>query len=136
MPIPLKTGLRAEHELTVDDTLLADKVGSGIVSVYATPMMIAGMERAAVAAVADALEVEQTTVGTVVNVKHLAATPPGMKVRCTAELIAVAPNGRGLTFRVEAHDEAGMIGEGVHERVVVNRASFQNRAQGRKNSIY
>jgi predicted thioesterase len=134
MPIPLKIGLWAEHELTVDDALLADKVGSGIVSVYATPMMIAGMERAAVAAVADALETEQTTVGTVVNVKHLAATLPGMKVRCTAELIALTPNGRGLTFRVEAHDEAGIIGEGVHERVVVNRASFQSRAQGRKNS--
>ena len=135
MSIPLKTGLAAEYELTVDDSLLADRVGSGTVSVYSTAMMIAGMEHAAVEAVADALESGMTTVGTLVNIKHLAATPPGMKVRCTAELTAVSPNGKGLTFQVKAHDEAGLIGEGLHERVVVNRTSFQNRAQTRKSNV-
>ncbi|MDR2573987.1 MAG: thioesterase family protein [Desulfovibrio sp.] len=134
MSIPLKTGLTAEYALTVDDSLLADRIGSGRVSVYATAMMIAGMEHAAVEAVADALESGLTTVGTLVNVKHLAATPSGMKVRCTAELTAVTPNGKGLTFQVKAHDEAGLIGEGIHERVVVNRASFQDRTQARKGS--
>jgi predicted thioesterase len=132
MKSPLEPGLTAEHELTVDEALLADRIGSGTVSVYATPMMIAGMERAAVAAVADALAAGQTTVGTAVNIKHTAATPSGMRVRCAARLTAVTPNGKGLTFQVEAHDEAGKIGEGVHERVVVNRDSFQARTQSRK----
>ena len=133
MPSPLQPGLTAEYELTVDEALLADRIGSGTVSVYATPMMIAGMERAAVTAVADALAAGQTTVGTAVNVRHTAATPCGMRVRCTAKLSAMTPNGKGLTFQVEAHDEAGRIGEGVHERVVVKRDYFQTRAQSRKN---
>lgn len=68
------------------------------------------------ASVQDALEDGQTTVGTRVNVAHLAATPCGMKVRFVTELTAVSPNGKGLTFNVAAYDETGLIGEGVHER--------------------
>jgi predicted thioesterase len=127
----LTPGLKAEREVTVDGPLLASTVGSGAVAVLATPMMIAGMESAAAAAVAEALPPGQTTVGAQISVKHLAATPPGMNVRFRAELVAVSPNGKGLSFRVEAHDEAGLVGEGTHERVVVNRASFESRARAR-----
>ena len=91
------------------------------------------MEGTAVASVQDALEEGQTTVGTRVDVAHLAATPCGMKVRFVTELTAISPNGKGLTFNVAAYDETGLIGEGVHERVVVNKEKFEanrNRARG------
>lgn len=127
----LEAGLKGASEITVSEDLLADRIGSGLVSVYSTAMMIAGMEGTAVATVQDALEEGQTTVGTRVNVAHLAATPCGMKVRFTAELTAVSPNGKGLTFKVEAHDEAGLIGEGLHERVVVHKEKFESRTQAR-----
>lgn len=128
----LEAGLKGASEMTVSEELLADRIGSGLVSVYSTAMMIAGMEGTAVATVQDALEEGQTTVGTRVNVAHLAATPCGMKVRFTAELTAVSPNGKGLTFKVEAHDEAGLIGEGLHERVVVHKEKFESRTQARR----
>ena len=67
--------------------------------------------------------------GTRVNISHLAATPCGMKVRFATELTAVSPNGKGLTFSVAAYDEAGLIGEGVHERVVVNKEKFESRTR-------
>lgn len=127
----LEAGLKGASEIIVSEDLLADRIGSGLVSVYSTAMMIAGMEGTAVATVQDALEEGQTTVGTRVNVAHLAATPCGMKVRFTAELTAVSPNGKGLTFKVEAHDEAGLIGEGLHERVVVHKEKFESRTQAR-----
>ncbi|MDR2743991.1 MAG: thioesterase family protein [Desulfovibrio sp.] len=128
----LKPGLTAEREVTVSEPLLARSVGSGSVAVLATPMMIAGMESAAAAAVAETLSPGQTTVGVEISVKHLAATPPGMNVRFRAELVAVSPNGKGLTFRVEARDEAGLVGEGTHGRVIVNRASLESGALARR----
>lgn len=131
MKTTLQTGLQGNSEVIVSEAVLADRIGSGLVSVYSTAMMIAGMEGTAVATVQDALEQGQTTVGTRVDVSHLAATPSGMKVRFFAELIAVSSNGKGLTFRVEAHDEAGLIGRGVHERVVVDKEKFEDRTRGK-----
>ncbi|WP_300881707.1 thioesterase, partial [uncultured Desulfovibrio sp.] len=122
-------GVKGQSEITVSKELLASEVGSGLVTVYSTAMMIAGMEATAVASVQDLLEEGQTTVGTRVDVAHLAATPCGMKVRFTTELTAVSPNGKGLTFAVAAHDEVGLIGEGVHERVVVNKEKFESRTR-------
>ena len=72
-----------------------------------------------------------TTVGTGISVTHVAATPLGMKVRFCAELTAVSANGKGLSFRVAAYDEAGLIGEGTHERVVVDREKFESRARAK-----
>ena len=129
MKTALQVGLKGQSETVVGKELLASEVGSGLVTVYSTAMMIAGMEGTAVASVQDALEDGQTTVGTRVNVAHLAATPCGMKVRFVTELTAVSPNGKGLTFNVAAYDEAGLIGEGVHERVVVNKEKFQSRTR-------
>ncbi|EGW50460.1 hypothetical protein HMPREF1022_02527 [Desulfovibrio sp. 6_1_46AFAA] len=129
MKTALQVGLKGQSETVVGKELLASEVGSGLVTVYSTAMMIAGMEGTAVASVQDALEDGQTTVGTRVNVAHLAATPCGMKVRFVTELTAVSPNGKGLTFNVAAYDEAGLIGEGVHERVVVNKEKFESRTR-------
>ena len=101
----LTTGIKGTKELKVTDELLAKNVGSGIVSVYATPMMIAGMEGTAAESVSEHLEAGKTTVSTLMNVTHVAATPSGMNVRFETELTEIAPNGKILTFHVAAYDE-------------------------------
>ena len=131
MNTKLKPGLRHSTEITVTENMLASSVGSGLVAVFSTVMMVAGMEGAAVELAQPFLDEGQTTVGTGISVTHIAATPPGMKVRFTAELTAVSPNGKGLSFSVAASDEGGLIGEGTHERVVVNREKFESRANAK-----
>lgn len=128
----LTTGIKGSRELTVTEDLLANKVGSGLVAVYATPMMIAGIEGTAAGSVADALDAGKTTVGIQMNVSHVAATPAGMQVRFETELTGIAPNGKILTFRVAAYDEAGLIGEGTHQRAIVDKARFEAKAQAKK----
>jgi len=123
----LSPGLRATAETKVTPENCASAVGSGGVDVFSTPMMIALMEQAAARAVQPHLAEGETTVGTLVNVQHLAATPPGMAVRTTAVLERV--DGRRLLFRVEAFDEREQIGSGTHERVIVRTAKFLKRAQ-------
>ena len=121
----LQTGMTGESTTTVVHENTAAAVGAGGVEVFGTPMMIALMENAAWRAVADALDEGYVTVGTLVNVTHLAATPLGQKVRATAELIEI--DGRRLAFKVEAYDERQKIGEGRHERFIVNLARFLQR---------
>src|SRR5437764_11694485 len=118
----LKPGLTGEATTTVVHENTAAHVGAGGVEVFATPMMIALMENAAWRAVADQLEPGYVTVGTVVNIRHLAATPLGQQVRATAKLIEI--DGRRLVFQVEAYDEQRQIGEGRHERFIVNLERF------------
>jgi fluoroacetyl-CoA thioesterase len=121
----LKTGLKGEATTTVVHENTAAFVGAGGVEVFGTPMMIALMENAAWRAVADSLEEGDVTVGTSVNVQHLAATPLGQQIRATAELIEI--DGRRLVFKVEAYDEKRKIGEGQHERFIVNLERFLKR---------
>jgi fluoroacetyl-CoA thioesterase len=121
----LSIGMRGEATTTVVHENTAAAVGAGGVEVFGTPMMIALMENAAWQAVANALDEGQVTVGTHVNVSHLAATPLGQAVRATAELLAI--DGRRLTFRVEAFDERQKIGEGQHERFIVDLQRFLQR---------
>lgn len=128
----LTTGIQGKKEITVTENLLANQVGSGLVAVYATPMMIAGMEGTAAGSVADVLDPGKTTVGIQMNVSHVAATPAGMKVRFETELTEIAPNGKVLTFRVAAYDEAGLIGEGIHQRAIVDKERFEAKAQAKK----
>lgn len=124
----MQIGTKGGGELLVDESLLARTVGSGSVAVFATPMMIAGLEKAAAESVQPQLEPGQTTVGTRMEVTHEAATPAGMRVWFETELIKVSPNGRLLTFKVEARDEAGLIGQGTHQRAVVNAVRFEEKA--------
>ena len=109
-----------EKEVTALDT--AKVFGSGELEVLATPKMIARMEEASYKCVTDGLDTGSSTVGTYLDVKHLAATPVGMKVRVESTLDAV--DGRKLTFTVKAYDEAGLIGEGKHERFVIFAEKF------------
>lgn len=127
--INLKTGLRCEKTETVTHENTALAWGSGGLPVYATPAMAALMEMASAAAVAAELPKGFSTVGTELNIKHLAATPPGMEVRAVAELIKT--EGRRLLFRVEAFDGAGKIGEGVHGRFIVEDERFMQKAAKR-----
>ena len=127
----LTAGIKGHLELTVTEDKLASKVGSGLVNVFATPMMIAAIEQTAAESVQKELQEGCTTVGTLVNVSHVAATPEGMKVTVDTELTEVSPNGRMLTFKVTAADEAGLIGEGTHQRAVVFKERFEEKASAK-----
>lgn len=127
MGAELQSGLTGEVTEQVTTAKIALTLGSGDLPVYATPAMIALMEAAAVRAVADHLPPQQTTVGVHVDVRHLAATPLGQMVRATARLVAV--DGRRLSFDVFADDEQERIGHGTHERVIVDRVKFAQRAE-------
>jgi len=123
----IKPGVRGSAELVVGEEHTAPSIGSGKVRVLATPVMINLIEAASLAAVEHLLPPGYQSLGTHLDVRHIAATPVGMRVRATAEVIA--QDGRSIRFRVEAHDEKDLIGDGVHERVVVNVAKFDQRVQ-------
>lgn len=120
--------IKGARRFTVSAAQLASNVGSGLVAVFATPMMIAAIEGTAADSVASALEQGKTTVGTQINVSHVAATPEGMEVRIETALTEISPNGKLLTFQVAAYDEKGLIGEGTHQRAVVDKARFEQKA--------
>ena len=97
----LEPGIKGEKEMVVGDKHLASALGSGLVDVFATAMMIAGMEEVCVASVQPYLEPGTTTVGVGVDVSHCAATPAGMKVHFESELSEISQNGKGLLFRFD-----------------------------------
>jgi len=118
----LKPGIRGERSLVVNEELTARHLGSGGVPVYATPMMVLAMEEAALNAVDHLLNPGMATVGYHLDIRHLAATPLGMRVTASAELVKV--DGRMLTFRVEARDEVELVGEGTHVRAIIDTEKF------------
>ena len=125
----IQIGLAAERSETVVESLLATRLGSGSLEVYATPAMIALIESAAVAAIEPLLPEGQSSVGIALDVKHLAATPLGQQVRARAEVIGV--EGRKVTFKVQAWDERELIGEGTHTRFVIDVARFLQRVRSK-----
>ena len=125
----IEIGLAAERSETVVESLLATRLGSGSVEVYATPAMVALMESASVAAIEPLLPEGQSSVGIALDIRHLAATPPGQQVRARAEVIGV--DGRKVTFQVQAWDEQERIGEGTHTRFVIDVARFMQRVQAK-----
>jgi fluoroacetyl-CoA thioesterase len=127
----LQPSMKGSAELVVGVEHTAPKVGSGLVPVLATPVMINLIEAAALDAAERLLPQGYQSLGTRLDIRHFAATPIGMKVRATAELIKV--EARTLWFRVEAQDEKEAIGDGTHERVVVNVARFDQRVQKKLN---
>ena len=126
---PLRPGLKGSAELVVGEEHTAPFVGSGRVRVLATPVMINLIEAAALAAVEQSLPEHHQSLGTHLDVSHVAATPVGMRVRATAEVTKV--EGRTIHFRVRAEDERELIGQGTHERVVVNVDRFDARVQAK-----
>ena len=123
----LVPGAKGMQGIVVGPHHTAAHVGSGRIPVLATPVMVNLMEAAALAAVEAQLPPGQQTLGTRVDVTHIAATPVGMRV--TAHALLVKVEGRKLTFRVHAEDERELIGEGTHERVIVNAERFERRVR-------
>lgn len=126
----LKPGLVGEATQLVTAQLTAAVYASGLVPAFATPAMIGLMETASFTAIQDALAPGQTSVGIDVSVKHLAATPVGMNVRARSEVTSV--DGRRVTFNVQAWDDKEKIGEGTHQRMIVDEAKFNERISQKK----
>jgi predicted thioesterase len=115
-------GMKFTLEDMVTEGNSAGVIGSGSLPVYGTPAMIALIERCAVKLLSGHLEEGKTTVGTNLNINHVSATPIGMKVACTCTLTKI--DRRKLVFDVEVKDEAGVIGNGTHERFIVDAEPF------------
>lgn len=126
----LVAGIKGYEELIVEKKDTAGVHGSGTLDVFATPAMIALMEKTCFKSVENYLEAGMGSVGTELKIRHIAATPIGMKVRCESTLTQV--DGRRLVFDVCAYDEAGKIGEGQHERFIIDEEKFQAKADGKR----
>lgn len=125
----METGIIGIQTITVTEDKTARHLGSGDLAVFGTPYMIALMENTARKSVQSHLEETQGTVGTLVNVKHVAATPVGMEVRCETRLIEI--DRKRLVFEVKAYDACGLIGEGVHERFIIDNQKFMQKANSK-----
>ena len=129
----LRPGIAFEQTFSVTKDLTARVVGSGTLDVLATPVMIARMEEAAWRAVAPELPEDSGTVGTHMDVKHVSPTPVGMTVTCACELTEI--DGRRLVFRITMSDEAGEVGHGTHERFLVGKERFMEKAEKKRAQI-
>ncbi len=127
----LQVGIIGESKTIVNDKNTAISLGSGGIPVFATPAMIALMENAALNSVSGFLPEGNSTVGIQINTSHIAATPVGMEVTAKSELVQI--DGKKLTFKIEAFDEKEKIGEGVHERFVINVDKFMQKNEEKKN---
>ena len=127
LPAKLRPGLTGRAELIVGEQHTAPRIGSGLVHVLATPVMINLFEAAALDTVDKHLPPGYQSLGTVLNVRHIAATPVGMKVFSVARILKL--EGRTVYLQVEAHDEKELIGDGEHQRVVVNVEKFSERVK-------
>lgn len=125
----VKIGAAGGAQIVVGDQHTAPHVGSGKVAVLATPVMVNLMEAAALDAAERFLPAGHQSLGTHLDVRHIAATPVGMTARARAEVVAI--EGRKIHFKVEAWDERELIGDGTHVRVVVNVARFDERVQAK-----
>lgn len=128
MDFNIKEGMRATKEIYVTENDTASKLGSGNLDVFATPSMIALMENVSKDVVEGSLPEGFSTVGIEVSIKHIKATHLGMKVRCDSVLEKI--DGKKLTFKVEAWDQDGKIGEGSHDRFIINIESFMKKIKG------
>ena len=126
----IKPGIEGESTETVTDKNTANAYGSGLLDVYSTPAMIALMENSAFSVIAPLLPPEFSTVGSEVNIKHLSASPIGMKITAKAKLLEI--DRRALIFKVEAFDEKGIIGEGIHTRFIVEIEKFMAKTKAKK----
>lgn len=122
----LNIGIKGNETTIVDKSNTAKTMGSGTLDVFATPAMIALMEKTAWKSVAEELEEGCGTVGIRLDITHDAPTPLGMNVTCESVLTGI--DGRKLTFEVEARDERGKIGSGIHERFIIDNKKFQEKA--------
>ena len=126
----LSVGIKGNLERTVTEDLTAEALGSGLLPVFATPAAVALAEETAWRSVAGELEEGQGTVGTLMELAHIAATPLGMNVRCETELVEV--DRRKLVFTVKIYDEKEKVADGRHERFIIDNAKFLSKAEGKR----
>ena len=125
----IKVGITGETKDVVNESNIAKTLRSGELKVYATPAMVALMEEAAYKSIQDELEEGKGSVGILMNIKHLASTPIGMEVIAKSELSEI--DRKRMVFKVEAFDERGKIGEGIHERFIIDNEQFQNKTDNK-----
>ncbi len=126
----VEIGIKGKQEALVSEDLTAKHIGSGTVLVLSTPMMIALMEKTCRLSVKPYLEDGQETVGTHVDVSHDSAVPVGKTVWCESELVSI--DRRKLTFRVVVYDDNGIVGQGTHERFVIDEKKFADKMETKK----
>ena len=126
----MQIGITGKQTITVTEEKTAQAMGSGTLPVFATPAMIALMENTASKSVEAKLDEGAGTVETLINVKHVAATPVGMDVTCETKLVEV--DRKRLVFEVKAYDAAGVIGEGTHERFIIDNEKFLGKAEAKR----
>ncbi|HEY5378028.1 MAG TPA: thioesterase family protein [Pseudolabrys sp.] len=128
---PIPVGAKGTYTLRVMPAHLANQFkDAALPQVFATPMMVTAMENAALNAVREYLDPGESAVGTGVNIRHLAATPVGHQVTAMAEVTKV--EGRHIEFKVSARDEIEEIGDGTHERMVVDMARLDKKLKAKK----
>ena len=125
----VELGIKGRQETTVTSANVATSVGSGKVQVFATPMMIALIEKAACLSIEPYICERQSSVGTHIDVSHCSATPLGMKVWAETEVVDI--DRRRVTFKVAAYDERGLIGEGTHERFIIDIDKFMAKTNSK-----
>lgn len=125
----MKTGTRNISRMTVTEDKTAVNAGSGTLRVLATPAVIALVEETAWKSIGKDIEENLCTVGTAINMEHVAPTPVGMEIRCETTLTAI--NGRCLEFMAEVYDECGLVAKGTHTRFIVDSHRFQEKADKR-----
>ncbi len=126
---PIEVGMKGEQTFLVEERFTAGHVGSGSLRVLATPSMIGFMERVATGLIQQRLPPGISSVGVHVDVRHLAATPVGVEVRVACEVTGV--EGRRVDFKVEAWDEVELIGQGAHQRYVIDVERFLKRLENK-----
>ena len=131
MQAMLEIGMKHRVETVVRAENTAAKAGSGNLMVFGTPYMVALMENAALSLMASTLPEGKGTVGTSIQITHSAPTPVGMKVWAEAEVTHISANGKMVDFQVRAYDEAGLIGEGTHQRAIIDNERFLAKANGK-----
>jgi predicted thioesterase len=129
----MKVGLKHERTWVVEERHLADRLGSGLLPVFGTPMLAALCEETALKVVEGLLPAGKQTVGTWISLRHLAATPPGMKVTARAELVAVEK--RRLRFRIEVWDDVERIGYAEHDRFIIDADNFRSRIEEKARGV-
>lgn len=129
----MNVGMKEVCTEKVTEELTAERIGSGTLPVYASPAMAVLIEKTCMLCVAKGLEKGRTTVGISLNVRHLASSPVGMPVRCESELVEI--DGRRLKFSVKVYDKADLIGEGTHERFVVDGEAFTAKTNAKLKSV-
>ena len=126
----IEKGIKGKCSTVVTENNTAAAMGSGALEVFATPAMIALAEKTAFESVQPYLDAGEGSVGTLVNIKHLAPTPLGMTVECESELTEV--DGRRLVFNITVRDDKDIIGTGTHERFIINNERFSAKASSKK----